>query len=213
MNRNHFLKTLMIQILNISILFSCSTNNYKNTVNRISSVAVYYQNGDSLIGQLNYPMHLNDKEIHLKVKNEGYKKIKITQISKVVYKMPTSQKVIFEKFQINDESISKTKDKYQFLELVSKGKVDCYFGHNYGFLYKKGKKKKFLNKTNLIFCKRNNETNLTLIYAVTDKKTAQENYLQIAKKYFDIEPLINDKITSENFTIENLITIIKNNNK
>ena len=207
------MKLLLITLLSAVFLLSCNNNIYKNSITKISSVKVYYQNGDSLKGQLNYPIYFNEIEIYLKLNNKKNKKIKTTEIEKVIYSMPNDQKVIFKKFLINDETISTTKDKFQFLELLSEGKINLYYGHNFGFLYKDGKNKKFLQKTNLFYCKRGNETNLTLIHATTNKSNSNENNALLAKDYFQNEPSIKDKINSTNFTQEYLITLIKNFNK
>jgi hypothetical protein len=204
-------KILIISI--VTLLFGCAGNIHKDSTTQFSSVTVFYKNGDSLNGRANYPIHFNETEIYLKPRNKGYKKIKATEIEKVVYDMPDKQQAVFNKFFIADETISKTKNKFQFLELISKGNVNLYYGHNAGFLYVEGKKKKFLQKTRLFYCKRNNESDLTLIYATTDQENSDQKYAAIAKKYFGNEPEIANKINQEVYNPEKLIELIQEYNK
>lgn len=194
-------------------LFNCNKNIYRNSTTQISSASVFYKNGNSLSGRLNFPIYFNETIIYLKQKNKGYKKIKAIDIEKVVYNIPNQQKTVFSKFLITDVTISKTKDKFQFLELISEGKINLYYGHNSGFLYTNGKNKKFLHKTNLFYCKKANETDLTLIYATTDDPNSDKYYETITKKYFANDEEIKNKLDYESHNPENLIKIIIEYNK
>ena len=201
-------KTLYIFVL--FIFLNCSSNFYKNSISEISNVEIKYENGKLINGKLNFPIYLNQYFLYFKSAESGKMKIKADEIAEITYKIP-NENVVFSKMSIIGKQISTEVRDSQFLQLISKGKINLYKGYNYGFLYKKKKTKKFLQKTDLYYCKRENEKNLTLIYYV-DNENNDELIKIKAQEYFSNYPEFRETIENKNFNPEFLIQFINKYN-
>lgn len=209
-NRNQNQKTMKkILYTFIPILFlNCSSNHYKNSISEISNVEIKYEDGKIISGKLNFPIYLNQKYLYLKSFHKGKIKINSDDIAEITYKLPNDN-IRFTKSNINGKEISTEINDEQILQLVSTGKINLYKGYNYGFLYE-NKNKKFLLKTDLYYCKRENEQNLTLIYYVDDGNA--ELLKTKAIEYFSNSEEFRNSLENKNFNSELLINFINKYN-
>ncbi len=193
------------------IFLNCSSHFYKNSISEISNVEIKYENGKLINGKLNFPIYLNQYFLYFKSAENGKIKIKTDEITEITYKTP-NENVVFSKMSITGKQISTEIRDIQFLQLISKGKINLYKGYNYGFLYKKKKTKKFLQKTDLYYCKRENEQNLYLIYYVDNENNNDELLKIKAQEYFSNYPEFRETMVNKNFNTEFLIQFINKYN-
>jgi hypothetical protein len=208
------IKIVLLQFISFTSLFfmSCNSNVYKHSTSHVSSVEIFFNNGSKISGSMNYPVHFNEKHLFIKPKGSGIKKIKSEEVSTVIYKFPNKVESKFFKFTIDGKHISKDTKNEQFFEQIEQGKVSLYYGHNSGFIYTKNKNPKFFQKTDLYFCKKENESNPTLIYAITNNNNGAE-FIDIAKSYFEDSQEMKGKIKAENYNPKTIIELVKQYNK
>ena len=179
------MKKIIAVFLTVWILISCGANPNKHSTSQYSNVVIELKDGTKMQGKLNYPIYFNEKKLYLSGKQN--KKIAATNVNKVVYNTPTCE-LVFENHSINSTEISNKTNNFQLLQLISKGKINLYQGYNSGFVYT-GKKSRFYNKTFLIYAKRENEVNPTLIY-YDDNQTTKQELFSKAEKYLDSQRFI-----------------------
>ena len=179
------MKSTVAALLVCSLLISCSSNPNKYSTTQYSNVEIQLKDGTKMKGKLNFPIYFNEKKLYLSGKQN--KKIAATNVNKVVYNTPTCE-LVFENHSINSTEISNKTNNFQLLQLISKGKINLYQGYNSGFVYT-GKKSRFYNKTFLIYAKRENEVNPTLIY-YDDNQTTKQELFSKAEKYLDSQRFI-----------------------
>ena len=179
------MKSTVVALLVCSLIISCSSNPNKYSTTQYSNVEIQLKDGTKMQGKLNFPIYFDEKKLYLSGKQN--KKIATTTVNKVVYNTPACE-VVFENHAINNVEISNKTNNFQLLQLISKGKINLYQGYNSGFVYS-GKKSKFYNKTFLIYAKRGNEVNPTLIYYDDNQITKQELFSK-AEKYLDSQRFI-----------------------
>ena len=200
------MKKIGTAFIMIWVLISCGSNPNKHSTSQYSNVVIELKDGTKMQGKLNYPIYFNEKKLYLSGKQN--KKIATKMVIKVTYNTPNGE-VVFENHTINNEEINKKTNNYQLLELISKGRINLYQGYNVGFVYT-GKKSKFYNKTFLIYAKRANEANPTLIYYDDNQITKQELFAK-AEKYLDSQRFILSNY-GKTYSNEILIKSINNYN-
>lgn len=195
----------------IPLLFlNCSSNFYTNSVSEISDVDIKFENGEIMNGKLEFPIYFNQKYLYFKSVNNGNIKLNCSDISEITYKLP-NEKIVFIKNEINGTEISSNTNNKQFLQQVSKGKVNLYLGYNQELILKKKKAEKFPQRTELYYCKRENEQNLNLIYYKENGKIITK-----AKEYFFNSEEFRNEIENQDINPEfiyNFINKINNENK
>jgi hypothetical protein len=198
-------------ILLLILFLSCNSNIYKNSINEFSDVNIKYKDGEIKNGKLSFPIFFNQDLLYLKSVKNKKSKIKTEAINEITYKS-LNENIIFSKMNINGEEISPETKNSQFLQIISNGKLSLYKGYNYGFLHKKGKHEKFLEKTDLYYCKRENEQNLTLIYYVDNINNNDVLLKKKAEEYFSNYPEFRKSLMKKNYNPEFLITFINKYN-
>lgn len=205
------LKKILLLLITLGF-FSCNSNIYKYSVSEITSVSVKFENGNTIQGKVNFPIHFNEDYLFINAVSKGKIKIKTSEINEVTYNFPKIN-ITFIKSTIDGSEISMKTKNEQFLQLISKGKINLYKGYNYGFVYTNRKKDKYIEKTDLYFCKRENEKNVTLVYYADNQ--ANENILkEKALNYFLSNESFKNELNTQTYNSEFLINYVtKYNNE
>ncbi|MES2545814.1 MAG: hypothetical protein V4548_13090 [Bacteroidota bacterium] len=201
-------KTIILLSL-FFILSSCVSN--KTSITQFSNVDINLNDGKVINGKLDFPILIDQKEIYIKLKKNKTKKIQLADVSKINYYL-INDTLRFEKTFIAGDIISEKTKNLQLLQLLSKGKVNLYLGHNIGFVYTQRKKERFIQKTNLLFCKKKNETVTTLLYYQTQNQD-EKVLKKIALDFFSDDESAQEKIIKTKlYNSDFLIKFIKTYN-
>ena len=192
------------------LFFDCSSKNYSNAINEISNVEIKYNNGQIINGKLGFPIFLNQDYLYFKSFENGKIKINIDEVREITYRLPQNN-IVFSKMIIIGKEISTKTINSQFLQVVSKGKINLYHAYNLGFLYEKSNKK-FLQKTDLYFCRKENEENLALIYYVDNSSNNEKSIKKNALEFFSSIPEFEKSLNDTNFNPEFLIKFVNKYN-
>ncbi len=169
-----------------SLMSAQAARNYNGQL--YSDVDVYLTNGTMVNGAVVQPIGIYDKSIMVKVGNKRKTNFDKNEISKLVFKV-AGYELVFIKLKHNHAALYEKKDDEIFVQEFIKGKISIYHGYNIGYEIKRGKST-LVNDTNLWFCKKEDETVLSLIYADTNEDATEREYEANAMTYFKTHEII-----------------------
>jgi len=205
-------------ILSLFVLVFGSCVYVKKSTNvKFDEAIVELNNGEKLVGKVDFP--LLDEDTKLKIKqNNKTKSIKKNEIAKVTFKSSLTN-IDYYNLSYKDQN-DKIKKNKKMMSLNIKGKInlyttlsinmDVYTTTNY-----KNNTPKYKYTHNIItdyYCKKENEDFATLLYRKfsNDEKIINKNYSfkTRALKYFADNQEISQKIEKEEFNYNNITELI-----